>query len=247
MVNKRQSIAGPKPLGLTKAAVLARMKAAADPAAMAGKARYGIDVRGAFGLSMPFVRGLAREIGRDQKLAVALWNTGIPECRLLAPMIAVPGECDDALIERWVSDLRSWDVCDGFCSALVSRLPNAWDKALAWSGRDEEFVRRAGFATMAWLTVHARQARDKDFRPFLRCIEHAADDSRNMVKKAVNWALRQIGKRNPALREQALAVAERLAARESAAARWIGKDALRELRDPEQVARIRARGAKAPA
>ena len=223
------------------------MKAAANPAAVAGKARYGIDVRGAFGLTMPFVRGLAKEIGRNQTLAIALWDTGIPECRLLAPMIAVPAECDDTLIEQWVSDLRSWDVCDGFCSALVSRLPDAWDKALAWSGRDEEFVRRAGFSTMAALTVHAKRAPDKQFRPFLKCIERAADDPRNMVKKAVNWALRQVGKRNPRLHEEALAVAARLAARESASARWIGKDALRELRDPVQVARIEARGAKAPA
>ncbi len=245
MVNKLRPTPpkGPKAKPpLTKAAVLARMAAHADPAAVAGKARYGIDVANAFGLPMPFIRGLAKEIGRDQELALALWRTGIPECRLLAPMIAVPAEFDDSVLETWVGELTSWDVCDGFCASLVTKLPNAWGKALAWSKREEEFVRRAGFATMAWLAVYAKDAADKDFQPFLKRIERAADDPRRVVKKAVNWALRQIGKRNRALNAAAIATAERILARDTAPARWIARDALKELRDPVHLARIAARG-----
>ncbi len=225
----------------TKDEVLARMAAHADPVAVAGKARYGIVVAQAFGVSLPFVRGLAKEIGTDHALAKSLWATAIPECRLLAPMIADPGQTDDRLLEGWVADLNSWDVCDGFCASLVHKLPVAWDKAVTWSKRDEEFVRRAGYALMATLAVHAKDAPDTAFRPFLKRIEAGAGDARNFVKKAVNWALRQIGKRNAALRAEAVAAAQRILAQDTPPARWIARDALKELEDPVQMARIQAK------
>jgi 3-methyladenine DNA glycosylase AlkD len=251
MVNKvaRKAAKATKPRqkaakrALTKDEVLARMEAHADPDAVAGKARYGIVVTQAFGVSLPFIRALAKEIGTDHTLARSLWATAIPECRLLAPMIADPDQTDDRLLERWVADLESWDVCDGFCAGLVVRLPSAWDKAIEWSKRDEEFVRRAGFATMATLAVHAKDAPDKAFRPLLKRIEAGAGDARNFVKKAVNWALRQIGKRNAALHAEAVACAERILDQDTPAARWVARDALKELQDPVQRARIKAKGA----
>lgn len=244
MVNKmaRTPAGTTKPrTSLTKEDVLARMAAQADPDAVAGKARHGIAVAKAFGVSLPFVRGLAKEIGTDHKLARSLWATAIPECRLLAPMIADPEQADDRLLESWVADLNSWDVCDNFCASLMSKLPVARDKAVAWSKRDEEFVRRAGYALMATLAVHAKDAPDAAFQPFLKRIEAGASDPRNFVKKAVNWALRQIGKRNAALNAQAIACAVRILAQDTAPARWVARDALNELRDPVQQARIKAK------
>ncbi len=240
MVNKmaRKPTKTTKPRTLfTKGEVLARMAAHAEPDTVAGKARYGIAVDKAFGVSLPFVRGPAKQIGTDHKLARSLWATAIPECRLLAPMIADPEQADDRLLESWVADLNSWDACDGFCASLVSDLPVAWDKAVAWSKRDEEFVRRAGYALMATLAVHAKDAPDAAFRPFLKRIEAGASDARNFVKKAANWALRQIGKRNAALTVAAIACAERILAQDTAPARWVARDGA------EGAARPRAAGA----
>lgn len=226
------------------AEALARLKAAGRPENVAGKARYGIDVRGALGVPMPFLRTLAKEIRKDHPLAIALWDTGIPEARLLAAMIADVSQTDEGLMERWVADLTSWDVCDGLCADLLDRHPQAWAKAVEWSRRDEEFVRRAGFVLMARLAVRDKKAADERFRPFFERIEQGAHDERNLVKKAVNWALRQIGKRDDALRREAIACANRIARQDSAAARWIARDALRELENETQVARIASRTAK---
>jgi 3-methyladenine DNA glycosylase AlkD len=221
--------------------VLARLRTAGDPAAVEGMARFGINPEKTLGVSVPKLRALAKEVGRDHALARALWKSGVHEARILAPMIEEPARVTEAQIERWVRDLDSWDVCDGFCLNLLDRLPIAWEKAVAWSARPEEFVKRAGFVLMARLAVRQKTAPDERFLAFLPIVEREADDRRNFVKKGVNWALRQIGKRNLALNRAAIACGERLARRDSAAARWIARDALRELRDEKVQARLAAR------
>jgi 3-methyladenine DNA glycosylase AlkD len=149
---------------------------------------------------------------------------------MLAAMIADPMQISEHEVERWVGEFDCWSVCDSACIALLWKTPYAWRKVREWSSRKPEYERRAAFALLAGLAVHDKKASDRQFRSALRLISNAATDDRNFVKKAVNWALRQIGKRNPGLRESAIEVAESLIATESRSARWIGHDALRELR-----------------
>ncbi|HZA60794.1 MAG TPA: DNA alkylation repair protein [Actinomycetota bacterium] len=193
-----------------------------------GMARFGINTANAVGVSMAQLRPLARELGRDHLLARALWSSGVHEARILAVLVDEPHEVTGSQMERWTRAFDSWDLCDQACMKLYRHTPFAWAKARAWAGRGEEFVKRAGFALMATLAVHD-EAGDAEFIELLPLIEREAGDARNFVKKAVNWALRQIGKRSPGLRKEAVAVARRLAASEDAAARWVGRDALREL------------------
>jgi 3-methyladenine DNA glycosylase AlkD len=192
-------------------------------------ARFGINTRNSFGVGVTVLRGVAKKLGRDHQLALKLWDTGVREARILASLTADPSAITRGEMERWVRDLDSWDVCDGCCIDLFRKTPFAWDKALQWSARKPEFVKRAGFALMATLAVHDKAAGNQKFLDLLPVIERESSDDRNFVKKAVNWALRQIGKRNPALRKAALRSAQRLAKSETRSARWIGKDALREL------------------
>jgi 3-methyladenine DNA glycosylase AlkD len=172
---------------------------------------------------------MAKRIGRDHALARELWASGIHEARVLAGLVDDPAAVTAAQLERWAKDFDSWDVCDGVCSNLFDRTPYAWDKAVAWSARSREFVKRAGFVLMAALAVHDKTAPDERFKNFLPLIEREAVDERNFVKKAVNWALRQIGKRNRALNRDAIAAAKRIRKVDSRSARWIAADALREL------------------
>jgi 3-methyladenine DNA glycosylase AlkD len=209
--------------------IVTRLEAEANPANVAGMARYGISTKGTLGVSVPKLRALAREIGRDHALALALWNSGIHEARILAGLVDEPGKITGAQLERWAREFDSWDVCDLVCSNLFDRTGFAWEKAAVWSGRREEFVKRAGFVLMAALAVHDKLAPDGRFEAFLPVIEREAGDGRNFVKKAVNWALRQIGKRNAALNRRALISARRIRRSDSAAARWIAADAIREL------------------
>jgi len=195
----------------------------------AGMARYGITVRDAYGVPMGKVKELARELGRDHDRALKLWETGNREARLLAAFTADPKQMTRAEMDHWVSQFDSWDVCDGCAIHLFRKSPVAWAQALKWARKRPEFVRRAGFALIATLAVHDKQAPDETFLEVLPLIEETATDDRNFVKKSVNWSLRQIGKRNPSLRLAALEVAARLAESGSSAARWIGKDAFREL------------------
>jgi len=195
-----------------------------------GMARFGIAVANAAGVSMASLRPLARQLGKNHALALALWDATLHEARILACMTADPAQATPGLLERWVEALDSWDVCDQFCNKLVVKTPHAWPLAAAWADRPETFVRRAGFSLMAQLAVHDRMATDGDFTPCFESIVRHAGDGRNFVKKAVNWALRQIGKRNPQLQVRAIAVAEELLAMDSKPARWIARDALRELR-----------------
>ena len=217
--------------------VLMQLRSLADADNVAGMARYGIATAGTLGVSIPNLRALAKELRPMRKsdpeglhaLAGALWDSGLHEARILAGLADVPSLVTPEQADRWVADLDSWDVCDQLCSNLLDKTPFAVAKAEEWALAEPEFVRRAGFAMMAALTVHNKTAGDETFQRFLTLIERAADDERNFVKKAVNWALRQIGKRNAALNAAALATARRLRDSESRAARWIAADAIREL------------------
>ncbi|MBT4487384.1 MAG: DNA alkylation repair protein [Rhodospirillaceae bacterium] len=220
--------------------VLAEMKKTADPGRLDGMARYGINIERRLGLKMPEIRAMAKKIGRDHDLALGLWASEIHEARILAPMLAQPAKVDGALMDHWVAGFDSWDICDQCCMNLFRRLPLAWDKVAAWAPREEEFVRRAAFALIATLSVHEKAEPDARFIALLSLIEAHSDDNRNFVRKAVNWALRQIGKRNQALNGEAIRAAERILARDTRAARWIAKDALRELRDRKTRMRLKA-------
>ena len=205
---------------------------------IAGMARFGINPEGTLGISVANLRKIAKELGRDHGLAEALWQSGIHEARILAVLVDDPKLVTEDQAERWVVDVDSWDVCDQLCMGLLRKTPFAHAKAKAWCKRKEIFVRRAGFALIATLAVHDKKAPDKTFAAYLPLIRRAATDERNFVKKAVNWALRQIGKRNAALNADALALAEDLIATDDKTARWIGRDARRELTSDAVRARL---------
>ena len=209
--------------------IIQRIKSLANPENVEGMARFGINPANTYGVSVPVLRKMARETGRDHELALALWASGIHEARLLACFIDRPDMVTEAQMEGWVKDFDSWDICDQCCSNLFDRTPVAHEKAVAWCEREEEFVRRAGFVLMAALSVHDKKASDEVFLRFLPLIKEYATDQRNFVKKAVNWALRQIGKRNPKLNGAALKTAEEIKKIDSRSARWIASDAIREL------------------
>jgi 3-methyladenine DNA glycosylase AlkD len=211
------------------AEILDRLRSLSNPKAVHGMARYGINPENAFGISIPNLRKIAKEIGKDHSLAGRLWSSGIHEARILACLIDDPRMVTRGQLDRWVKDIDSWDVCDQCCSNLFDKTVFAYQKAVEWSGRSEEFVKRAGFVLMATLAVHDKGAEDSQFIPFFQIIIREAEDERNFVKKAVNWALRQIGKRNRALNKVAIQAGEEIQKVDSKAARWIASDALREL------------------
>jgi len=212
-----------------------------SPRNIAGMARYGINVAKAFGVPMPVVRKLALDLRPDHALAERLWASGIHDARHLAALIDDPKAVSEDQMERWATDFNSWDIVDGACNNLFRRTPCAHEKAAEWARREEEFVRRAGFVLMACLAVHDHTAKDQVFVRYLRLIKQGGCDERNFVKKAVNWALRQIGKRNMNLHGKAIGTAIEIQRLPSKSARWIAADALRELRNPNIQARIRAR------
>lgn len=201
--------------------------------------RFGIDTRDALGVTVTELRGLARRIGRDHDLAAALWESEIHEARILATMVDDPAHVTEAQMERWVSDLGSWDLCDQLCGNLFDRTPFVFDMALRWSRREEEFVKRAGLVLMASSAVHRKDARDARFEVFLPAIRAQASDDRNYVKKAASWALRQIGKRSLGLHRKAVATARQIERIDSRAARWIARDVLRELESAAVQERLR--------
>ena len=210
--------------------VLAELRSLADPAQLAGMARFGIRTdRALGGIGMPRLRRMGRDLGPDHELAEALWATGVHEARLLAAFVDDPALVTEDQMERWAGGFDSWDLCDTVCGSLFDRTPFAHGQAAAWSGRDEEFVKRAGFAMMAWLAVHDREADDERFLAFLPHVERGAGDDRKLVRKAVSWALRQIGKRNVDLNAEAVACAGRIREQGSRSARWVASDVLREL------------------
>ncbi len=205
-----------------------------DEASASGMARFGITGNEVLGIRMPVLRGLAREIGRNHTLAQQLWDTGVHEARLLAVLIGDPRELTESLMDLWVGDFDSWDICDQACINLFIKSSQAYEKAAEWTARAGEFEKRAGFAMMAALAVHDKRALDARFIGFLPLICEHAVDGRNFVKKAVSWALRQIGKRNGLLRELAIQSALRIRTLESRPARWIASEALRELNKPSR-------------
>jgi len=215
---------------MTAPEVLAALRTAADPKNVAGMARYGISTQGTLGVPVVLIRRLAKQAGRSHELAAELWDSGIHEARILATIVDRPEWVTRRQMNQWARDFDSWDVCDQACLNLFRYTPFAWAMSARWAGARREFVRRAGFALMAGLAVKDKDASDTDFEALLPLIAVAATDPRNMVKKAVNWALRSIGKRNPHLRRAAMAAAEDIRAIDSPAARWIASDALRELR-----------------
>jgi 3-methyladenine DNA glycosylase AlkD len=222
--------------------VLQALEALASGDVRDGMRRFGIPTDRAHGISTPVLRQMARQTGRDHALASRLWASGAFEARLLAAFIDEPEKVTRAQMDRWAREFDSWAVCDGCCCHLFRKTPFAWEKAVAWAEREPEFVRRAGFALMAYLAVHDRAAGDREFAALLPRIEAAADDPRPFVRKAVNWALRQIGKRNLALNRLAVERAEAIRAQGTPSARWIASDALRELRGEAVQARLRRKG-----
>jgi 3-methyladenine DNA glycosylase AlkD len=208
--------------------LIRHLKSISNPDDVEGMARFGVGGKNTLGIRIPILRGIAKEHRRDHELAVALWTSGIHEARILASMIADPKQVTEDLMEAWVMDFDSWDVCDQVCMNLFDKHPLAYKKAVAWSRRDEEFVKRAGFAMMASLALHDKKAEDTAFEPFFDRIQVEAGDDRNFVKKAISWALRQIGKKRPGLVNRCVQLAKELTGSESKSARWVGRDALRE-------------------
>ena len=218
-----------------------RLKAMANPRNVEGMARFGISSENTLGISVTDLRKVAKEIGKDHRLALALWDTGIHEARILAAIVDEPSRVTRRQMERWAKGFDSWDVCDQACTCLFDRTPYAFEMAALWSRREETFVKRAGFALMAGLAVHDKAASDRQFAELLEHVRRECRDDRKYVKKAVNWALRQIGKRNENLNRIALDCAEQISEVESSAARWIASDAIRELRSEAVQRRLASR------
>jgi 3-methyladenine DNA glycosylase AlkD len=215
---------------MTRDQIIEQLHQYASAQAVEGMARFGIRPAYALGIAIPTLRKMVRDIGKNHELAQELWASDLHEARILASMIDDPRQVTPQQMEAWVNTFDSWDVCDQVCGNLFDRTPYASEKAMEWCHREPEFVRRAGFVLMAELAVHDKHAPDEVFMPFFPLIHQYATDERNFVKKAVNWALRQIGKLNSQLRIQAMACAEAIQQTDSKAAHWIASDALRELR-----------------
>ena len=219
--------------------ILNRLKSLSNPEAVAGMARFGINPINTCGVSIPTLRKIARETGKDHNLAEELWSSGIHEARILACLIDVPEKVNEEQMEKWVADFDSWDVCDQCCSNLFDKTSYAYQKAIEWGNRKEEFVKRAGFVMMATLAVHGKMAADKEFLKFLPQIKKGAVDNRNFVRKAVNWALRQIGKRNLNLNGIAIKTAKEILEIDSKTAKWVASNALAELTNEKVQKRLR--------
>ena len=223
----------------TKAGVLRELRGLADPRVREKMAYFGVNVHDAHGISAPVLHALARRIGKDHDLARQLWDSGIHEARILATLVGDSAKVTAGEMDRWASGFDAWDVVDSACCYLYAFAAPAWSKTAAWSRRKEEFVKRAAFSLAAYLSYKDKQAPDEKFEQFLRTIERESNDERNFVRKAVNWALRNIGKRNLHLNRAAIRTAERIRRQNSRAARWIAADALRELRSDAVQTRLR--------
>lgn len=222
--------------------VIKLLKACSDPVYKAGIARYNAPTDNRLGVRAPDLHRIAGKIGTDHTLALKLWNNQWREARAIAFLIADPGEVTEELMEEWISQVDNWGDCDGCCGYLFDRTPFAWSKALEWAEREEEFVKRAGFVLMATLAVHDKKAPDATFLEFLPAIKAHSGDGRNFVKKGVNWALRQIGKRSLMLNKAAIETAEEVIELGTRSGRWIARDALRELRSEKVQERLNKKG-----
>jgi 3-methyladenine DNA glycosylase AlkD len=219
--------------------VLTKLKSMSSKKAVAGMARFGINTENACGVPVPSLRKLAAQIGIDHSLAQKLWKSKIHEARILACFIDDPEKVSEEQMEKWVYDLDSWDICDLCCGNLFDSTEFAYAKAVEWSARKEEFMKRAGFVIMAALAVHDKNRSDSTFLRFLPMIRRECIDERNFVKRSVNWALRQIGKRSMILNRAALRTAGEIQKLDSASARWIASDAIRELTSQSVQGRLR--------
>jgi 3-methyladenine DNA glycosylase AlkD len=235
----------PPPANAAK--ILRQLRSLADPRARAAMARFGVIVDDAHGIPTPVLRKVAKRLGANHALALELWKSGNHESRHLAAMIADPHQVTPALMELWARDFNSWDIVDGTCWHPFGETPHAWRKAAEWTRRQPQYVKRAGFALMAYLAIHDKTASDAKFERLLPHIRREAGDARNFVKKAVNWALRNIGKRDLRLNRLAIRTARQIRAQDSPAARWVAADALRELSGPAVQKRLRAKARKRPA
>lgn len=224
---------------MTFAEVMQELERNARPEALEGMAKSGINIESALGVSIPNLRKIAKTTGLDHPLAKELWKTGVHDARILASMIEDPARVTEALMERWVKKFDSWDLCDQCCMNLFRKTPFAWKKAFEWAVREEEFVKRASFSLVATLAVHDKETSAARFEEFLHVIEKASLDERNYVMKAVNWALRQIGKRDRRLNASAIRQARRIEKLDSTAAKWIATDALRELESEKVKAKLK--------
>ena len=221
---------------MTSKEAISELKLLATPEHYEQLQRFGINSTKAIGVKVPSIRNLAKKIGVNNELAMELWATEMHEARLLASMIEDPIKLTETQFDQWTADFDSWDMCDVTCD-LFGRSPLVFKKINEYTAREEEFVKRCGFALMCELSFHDKKIKNEDFYPFFDLIEREAWDERNFVRKAVNWALRQIGKRNEVLRIKAIECAERVLKQGTKSAKWIATDALRELNNPKIIAR----------
>ena len=219
--------------------IIKRLKAKANSENVKGMARFGINPDNILGVSIPEIRKMAKDIGKNHKLALELWDSGIHEARLLAGFIDEVDKVSEMQMEKWVKDFDSWDVCDQVCSNLFDKTVFSYKKTMEWTERDEEFVKRAGFVLMAALSVHDKKESDGKFLRLLPMIKRESKDERNFVKKAINWALRQIGKRNLRLNKAAINTAKEIQKINSKSAKWIASDTIKELTSAAIQARLR--------
>ncbi|MDQ7818578.1 MAG: DNA alkylation repair protein [Melioribacteraceae bacterium] len=222
---------------MTVKEIIAELKKNGSEYNRQGMKRFGINVDKAFGVNVPVMRALAKKIGRNHDLALKLWGSGYHEARHVATMIADPKLTTKALMNKWIKDFNSWDIVDGSCSNLFRKTDYAYDMIPKWAKSNKEFVRRTAFSMIAYLAVHDKKRSDEEFLQFFPLIKKYSTDERNFVKKAVNWSLRQIGKRSSFLREHAIKLAEEIKTIDSKSARWIANDALRELTNPKTYIR----------
>ena len=221
--------------------VMEQLKSKAKIDQLQGMARFAIVGDQRLGVSVPDMRKIAKDIGKDHQLALDLWETGVPEGMIVAGMIAEPEKLTEQQMEHWVVDINSWDICDQVCMNLFEKTPLAEKKIYEWSLREEEFVKRASYALIACLAWHDKEASDEAFTQYFPVIMVGATDERNFVKKAVNWALRNIGKRNQALNKEAIEVAKEIQGIDSKSARWIASNAIRELESEKVQDRLRVK------
>jgi 3-methyladenine DNA glycosylase AlkD len=231
---------------MTVSEVLEKLESLGSPENIAGMRRFGIETTESFGITAPVLKQLAKEVKRQapdrHALALELWDTGNYEARAIAFLIDDPKQVSPAQMEKWAKDFDNWATVDGTCSYLFCRTPYAYEKVFEWANRDQEFVKRAAFSLVAYLAVHDNKAPGDKLAGFLPLIERHSDDDRNFVKKSVNWALRQIGKRSIELNKMAIDTAERIRAQDTKPARWIASDALRELKSEKVIERLRKKG-----
>lgn len=224
--------------------VLKQLQNYASTKTHAAQEHFGITIENRLGITAPQMRTIAKKVGTNHLLALQLWKTNIHEARQIAAMIADPAQTTEKLMEQWLRDFQSWDLVDGCCSSLFRKTPFAYQKALEWTTRKKEFEKRAGFTMMAQLAVHDKKATDKMMEQFFNPIFRESSDPRNFVRKANNWALRQIGKRNERLCKKAIDVAKKIQSKNDTASKWIATDALRELEKYLKDGKIKTVGTK---